>query len=819
MEESRQFGKRLRELRIQASFTLRDLAARVAVDFTYLSKIENGVLPPPSEKVILQLTEVLNADRDELITLAGRIPSDVVEILKSREALQILRSDHTRKKVKAAGQGGERLNMTKYVKYMKSMTRLVVPLLLVVAVATSLWYVSPTQALEISFPTLPSGNLGTQHTFTVKVTIQDPDLVPIQTVNVEIYNVGDATKKATLLDLPKQDTARQVHAISQGTSSGSAEMAAATGSGWVYSASAGTGYAAWNGGGYSFGSTRGYAYGPGGGGQTNITYTIYWTSPSGWPSGNYQIDATVNAESPTRTESFVETSSAFSLSTASTANGGGGGDPASEPEVTPEDVEELDDEEAADVLEKLDAEDAAAVIEEVATDKAADIIEEVATDKAADIIEEVATEKAVDIIEEVATDKAADILEEVSTEKAAAIMEELSTDKLNETIPEMSEAALTERLPRMTAEKLHSIDPEVLFDSLPNAPTEQLLGENPPVPPADLGEPVVVYTTPSGGRYLAIQTQPGEWVIVVGTPMPVDKLLIKTKTALANVETTLEILEDRPEEALVDLPADQVVLTYLSIGFENALPEDIEVGHMTFLVEQTWLEENNIHKWSVALNRYDPALNKWISLPTKGIGEDDTYVYYTVSISHFSIFAISGSHELAPTNIEVSNLSISSASVEAGESVYIQADFKNLSRSEQVYVATLWVNGTVESALDISLQAGELQTALFTVAADAAGSYEVRIDRLFDSFTVTEAAPTPPAPTPAPPAPTPAPPTKPAPTPSTPTPTPPTKPAPAPPTPAPPAPETNWWLIGGIIAAGAVIIVLVAWQIMVRRRD
>ena len=787
MEESKQFGKRLRELRIQASFTLRDLAARVAVDFTYLSKIENGVLPPPSEKVILQLTEVLNADKDELITLAGRIPSDVVEILKSKEALQILRSDHTRKKVKAADQSGEGLNM---MKYMKSMTRLAVPLLLVVAVATSLWYVSPTQALEISFPSLPSGNLGTEHTFTVKVTIQDPDLVPIQTVNVEIYNVADTTKKATLVDLPKLDTTRQAHTISEGTSSGSAEMAAATGSGWVYSA--GAGYAAWSGGGYSFGATTGYAYGPGGGGQTNITYTIYWTSPSGWPSGNYQIDAIVNAESPTLTKTFTGTSNAFSLTTAA-VNGGGGAAP--EPEPEPEEIEEMDDDDAADLLEGIDAEDAAAIIEEVATEKAATIIEEVETAKAADI------------------------LEEVSVEKAAAIMEELSTDKLNETIPEMSEAALTERLPEMTVEKLHSIDPEVLFDSLPNAPTEQLLGENPPVPPTDLGEPIVVYTTPSGGRYLAIQTQPGEWVIVVGTPMPVDKLLIKTKTELANVETTLEILEERPEEALVDLPADQVVLTYLSIGFENALPQDIEVGHMTFMVEQTWLEENNIHKWSVALNRYDPALNKWISLPTKRIGEDDTYVYYTVSISHFSIFAISGSHEMAPKSTEVSNLNVSPTSVEIGESVYIRADFKNLSLSDQVYVATVWINNTVESALDISLNAGEVQTALFTVTADAAGSYEVRVDRLFDSFTVAEAAPAPPAPIPTPPAPTPTPPA-PTPTPPAPTPAPPA-PAPAPPAPAPapPAPETNWWFIGGIIAAGAVIIVIVVWQIMVRRRD
>ncbi|MQY72258.1 MAG: helix-turn-helix domain-containing protein, partial [Dehalococcoidia bacterium] len=71
------FGARVRELRILAGLTQRELAEKIGVDFSYLSKIENGVLPPPSEKVILRLAEALNADKDELITLAGRIPADI----------------------------------------------------------------------------------------------------------------------------------------------------------------------------------------------------------------------------------------------------------------------------------------------------------------------------------------------------------------------------------------------------------------------------------------------------------------------------------------------------------------------------------------------------------------------------------------------------------------------------------------------------------------------------------------------------------------------------------------------------------------------
>ena len=58
MEEARKFGARLRELRKQAGMSLRELADRVGIDFTYLSKIENGAMPPPSEKVLSLLTGI-----------------------------------------------------------------------------------------------------------------------------------------------------------------------------------------------------------------------------------------------------------------------------------------------------------------------------------------------------------------------------------------------------------------------------------------------------------------------------------------------------------------------------------------------------------------------------------------------------------------------------------------------------------------------------------------------------------------------------------------------------------------------------------------
>jgi transcriptional regulator with XRE-family HTH domain len=74
------FGKRLRELRKGKGFTLRDLATRVGVGFTYLSRAENERLQYgdyPSNALIHRLADALDADEEELLILAKRIPEPV----------------------------------------------------------------------------------------------------------------------------------------------------------------------------------------------------------------------------------------------------------------------------------------------------------------------------------------------------------------------------------------------------------------------------------------------------------------------------------------------------------------------------------------------------------------------------------------------------------------------------------------------------------------------------------------------------------------------------------------------------------------------
>lgn len=97
MGAKKTFGQTIRDLRkaTRPPLSQRDLAERVAnrlkeedgrgFDFTYLSKIENDRLPPPSAAAIIALAEVLNASADELLALANKAPADLGETMKKSE--------------------------------------------------------------------------------------------------------------------------------------------------------------------------------------------------------------------------------------------------------------------------------------------------------------------------------------------------------------------------------------------------------------------------------------------------------------------------------------------------------------------------------------------------------------------------------------------------------------------------------------------------------------------------------------------------------------------------------------------------------------
>jgi transcriptional regulator with XRE-family HTH domain len=71
------FGDRLRQLRLTGQISQRDLAARVGIDFTYLSKLENGRGEPPSVATVRRIAAELGADPEELLAFSGKVPAAI----------------------------------------------------------------------------------------------------------------------------------------------------------------------------------------------------------------------------------------------------------------------------------------------------------------------------------------------------------------------------------------------------------------------------------------------------------------------------------------------------------------------------------------------------------------------------------------------------------------------------------------------------------------------------------------------------------------------------------------------------------------------
>lgn len=86
------FGQYIRDKRLllqkeDRTFSLRQVATRIGIEPSYLSKIERGEQSYLSEEKISALAHELNEDSDVLLALNGKISTDIQEIIRKRPQL------------------------------------------------------------------------------------------------------------------------------------------------------------------------------------------------------------------------------------------------------------------------------------------------------------------------------------------------------------------------------------------------------------------------------------------------------------------------------------------------------------------------------------------------------------------------------------------------------------------------------------------------------------------------------------------------------------------------------------------------------------
>src|SRR3954451_21134334 len=79
---SEKFGAFIRGRREARDIGLREMAKMIGVSPTYLSKVERDEFPPPAEDKVTAIAEIIDYDADELLARAGRVASDLSDIIK-----------------------------------------------------------------------------------------------------------------------------------------------------------------------------------------------------------------------------------------------------------------------------------------------------------------------------------------------------------------------------------------------------------------------------------------------------------------------------------------------------------------------------------------------------------------------------------------------------------------------------------------------------------------------------------------------------------------------------------------------------------------
>src|ERR1700720_4306043 len=94
MMARKSFGALVRREREAKEIGLREMAKKIGVSPTYLSKVERDEFPPPAEDKVRKIAEIIGCDADELLARAGRVSSDLSEIIKKhpRELAALLRT-------------------------------------------------------------------------------------------------------------------------------------------------------------------------------------------------------------------------------------------------------------------------------------------------------------------------------------------------------------------------------------------------------------------------------------------------------------------------------------------------------------------------------------------------------------------------------------------------------------------------------------------------------------------------------------------------------------------------------------------------------
>ncbi len=169
----------------------------------------------------------------------------------------------------------------------------------------------------------------------------------------------------------------------------------------------------------------------------------------------------------------------------------------------------------------------------------------------------------------------------------------------------------------------------------------------------------------------------------------------------------------------------------------RAVPDD------TFASPETtvYMEGTGIADGSYLIAYYDEETGEWVELASTFDPVTNTI---TASVSHFTTFAIIDAVPAppppTPASFTTSDLSISPTEVDIGQSVAISILVTNTGDIIGSYEASLKIDNAVVDTRTVTLAGGASQTVTFTIAEDTAGTHTVDVNGLAGTLIVKTAS-------------------------------------------------------------------------------
>jgi hypothetical protein len=157
----------------------------------------------------------------------------------------------------------------------------------------------------------------------------------------------------------------------------------------------------------------------------------------------------------------------------------------------------------------------------------------------------------------------------------------------------------------------------------------------------------------------------------------------------------------------------------------------------------------DISEADVYIAYYNPTEERWVSMDSTRDAEAQCA---GTDLTHFSLFALlvpssdtgPGSSNLTPMpDLTIRNLTLSSDTIEQGDTITVNVDLANESRADGVFYIKLMFDGATIDGKSVSLVAMQETTETFTIVLKELGVHTIGVNSMLTTVTVYQPVPPP----------------------------------------------------------------------------